>query len=431
MGLTHRNSNLSIAERRAKLLADIKRGKENDLAFVPETFVSITDAKRKYKLCDEDLQSLKGRAIVATKFGQEGIFYPLEDVESLKNSKINPVTADMIPENLIRRQLPRDFKTAGMFERLRKFAATWELPGHVGTREGHKGRPTYFYTKEVLKRELGLEVITEEMEEGIDYLEFSSVLIEARAELSHPPLALNVGSPSERAKRCYFREQVEHIGTRWSKNLVRRSSRCTVKQQRLESTTTDQLESQSSSGEQGSLATLNWQGSYYSSLSDSSQFSSEENSGQCCSISGTQESLWSYETQGSQSSPGTQGSKNSLVTHGSQNGLGTKGSRSTLGTQGSQSTPEKLGSQYSPGTQGSQYSPGTQGSQYSPGTQGSLYSPGVQRLRCSPGKEPSRIKPGILSSQSSSGSVGSGSQNNKWGHNSQSSSREQIPSETQ
>jgi len=390
---------------------------------------------------------LKASAIVATKLGQEGIFYPLEDIQSLKNSKINPVTADMVPENLIRRQLPRDFKTPGMFDRLRKFAATWELPGHVGTREGHKGRPTYFYTKEVLKRELGIEVITEEMKEGIDYLEFSSVLIEARAELNYPPLAINVGLPSERAKRCYFREQVEHIGTRWSKNLVRKSSRCTTKLQRLETTNTGQLESQSSSGDQRFEVSLNRKGSH-SSGSDGLQFSSKEHIDQCYySISGTQGNLWSYGTQGSQSSLKTQGSQSSLETQefqsslrtqGSQSSLRTQGSQSSSGTQGSQSSPGTQGSQYSPGTQGSQYSPGSQGSQSSPGTQGSQsshgtqgsqYSPGKPGSRCSlgtqgshqyspgtqgsqhrPGKESSRIKPGILSSKSSLGSVGMGSQ---------------------
>ena len=94
------------------------KGKENDLAFVPQKYVSMSEAMRKYKLSDDDLLPLKGTAIVATKYGQEGVFYPLEAIElrclyvkfylnnfsrSLKNSKPNPVTADMIPENLIRR----------------------------------------------------------------------------------------------------------------------------------------------------------------------------------------------------------------------------------------------------------------------------------------------------------------------------------------
>ena len=49
----------------------------------------------------------------------------------------------------LHRQLPRDFKTAGLFERLRPRASTWELPNHVGRGEGHKGRATFYYTKVV------------------------------------------------------------------------------------------------------------------------------------------------------------------------------------------------------------------------------------------------------------------------------------------
>jgi len=240
MGVTHRNSNLSITQRRAQLLADIKRGKGNDLAFIPENYVSISEVTRKFNLSDDDLLPLKGAAVVATRYGQEGVFYPLEEIESLNSSKINTVTADMIPENLIRRQLPRDSKFPGMFEKLRPFSSTWELPNHVGRREGHKGRPTYYYTQDVLKRELGLEVITKEMVEGIDYLEMTSVLIEVRAELSYPPLAINVGVPSDRARRCYFREQVEYIGTRWNKKLTRKSTRCAAVQKSLNSNTDQQ-----------------------------------------------------------------------------------------------------------------------------------------------------------------------------------------------
>ena len=124
----------------------------------------------------------------------------------------------------------------------------------------------------MLKEELGLEVITKEMVEGIDYLEMTrlfienindwkmwificSVLIEVRAELSYPPLAINLGVPSDRARRCYFREQVwwilpwkviniltqvDFIGTRWNKKLTRKSSRCAAVQKSIEPTTDHQ-----------------------------------------------------------------------------------------------------------------------------------------------------------------------------------------------
>ena len=41
----------------------------------------MSEAMRKYKLSDDDLLPLKGTAIVATKYGQEGVFYPLEAIE--------------------------------------------------------------------------------------------------------------------------------------------------------------------------------------------------------------------------------------------------------------------------------------------------------------------------------------------------------------
>ena len=43
--------------------------------------MSISEATRKFKLSDDDLLPLKGTAIVATKYGQEGIFYPLQEIE--------------------------------------------------------------------------------------------------------------------------------------------------------------------------------------------------------------------------------------------------------------------------------------------------------------------------------------------------------------
>ena len=56
-------------------------GKGNDLAFVPDKYISITEATRKFNLSDDDLLDLKSTAVVATKYGQEGIFYPVEKIE--------------------------------------------------------------------------------------------------------------------------------------------------------------------------------------------------------------------------------------------------------------------------------------------------------------------------------------------------------------
>ena len=61
--------------------SEVIAGKVNDLAFVPRGYVSLSDANRKYGLTDDELLPLKSSAIVATKFGQEGIFYPLKDIE--------------------------------------------------------------------------------------------------------------------------------------------------------------------------------------------------------------------------------------------------------------------------------------------------------------------------------------------------------------
>ena len=96
MGNTKRKSNLTINQRRKQLISDVKRGKqllfvlveysvllgkENDLAFVLSGYVSITEAKREFKLSEEDLVELDGCAIVATKYGQEGLFYPFADLQ--------------------------------------------------------------------------------------------------------------------------------------------------------------------------------------------------------------------------------------------------------------------------------------------------------------------------------------------------------------
>ena len=197
-----------------------------------------------------------------------------------------------------------------------------------------------------------------------------SVLIEVRAELSYPPLAINLGVPSDRARRCYFREQVwwkviniltqvNFIGTRWNKKLTRKSSRCAAVQKSIKPTTdhhqslsldptldqqslslditTDQLslglkttncqvslrldlqcsdhvwviwlqEPQSSSGEQCSQVSFDMQRSPGSSWSESFKFSSGCKESQISSGElSPQHSTLTSGPEGSQSSPETSG----------------------------------------------------------------------------------------------------------------------------
>ena len=55
--------------------------KKKDLAYVPTAYVSSTDATRKYKLTENELVGLDALAVVGTRYGQEGIFYPPEELQ--------------------------------------------------------------------------------------------------------------------------------------------------------------------------------------------------------------------------------------------------------------------------------------------------------------------------------------------------------------
>ena len=86
------------------------------------------------------------------------IFSKLADVKRGSN----PVTRNMIPEVrlrrfawfyhlrdpklLVNRQVPKHMFGEDYLDLLRPFSSTWNLPGHVGSRPGHKGKPTYFYS---------------------------------------------------------------------------------------------------------------------------------------------------------------------------------------------------------------------------------------------------------------------------------------------
>jgi len=206
MGKTKRTRNLQKNVRTMELKAELKNDPNRVVAYIPQTYVSRKEAFRTFKLTENDLDVLNHRAVLGEKRGQEGIFYPVGDLRMLALDKKEQSRIDekMIPESILARQIPKSYFDLDYLNRLRDY-------GVKGTRSGHKGRSTYFYTKEVIETELGFQVITSDLIEGKDYIKEKSVPVEITANLEVPPVCIWSGGSAGMIERCFLLPDVATI----------------------------------------------------------------------------------------------------------------------------------------------------------------------------------------------------------------------------
>jgi len=93
MGQSQASKNVKQRDIRAGLVERIRAGKNNDLVGVPTLpggvplYVSRKEALEKDHLSEQELKALEAHAIVATKKGQVGVFYPEPQIRVLKEQK--------------------------------------------------------------------------------------------------------------------------------------------------------------------------------------------------------------------------------------------------------------------------------------------------------------------------------------------------------
>jgi len=158
------------------------------------TMVSRKDAMRVWGFTEQDLRSLDNSAVLSVRRGQDGIFYTPIQLRSLRDhiSETSRLDRDMIPEVVIRRQIP---KSDLDLEHLRFFAKSGKLPGR-------KGPETYMYRKEDVQRCLAVEFITLEMR----------VPVHIQIEFPEPKYGLKLFGPLYGpSKLCYFGKDVAAI----------------------------------------------------------------------------------------------------------------------------------------------------------------------------------------------------------------------------
>merc|ERR1719186_2160144 len=155
-------------------------------------------------MSDKDLTLVDNSAYISSKWGQEGIFYPEAEMRALQQHlrDVSVVEPDMIPEVMIKRQVP---KRKLHLEQLRLLAVR-------GKRPGQKGRETFFYKKEDVEKCLKLKLISEHDREGTDFITFDKVSPILQLELPTPKLGMKVFCPVySQAQLCYFPPEVETI----------------------------------------------------------------------------------------------------------------------------------------------------------------------------------------------------------------------------
>jgi len=180
-----------------ELHSEVNREKRRCLAYIPEGFISRKSAMRDWKLSEKDLSGINQVAVSGAR-RQAGLFYPTDAVKQVADRKKaeSKIDETMIPESVIKSQVSRKMID---YTELRQ-------SGEYGTREGHLGRGTYFYKKEVLENTLDVKIIGPTDVLGVDYLPAKYVPAEVRGSLPSPKLALRGygDGPFSRAELCYF-----------------------------------------------------------------------------------------------------------------------------------------------------------------------------------------------------------------------------------
>lgn len=202
MAPTTRSYDVQKRESGEELVASLKQDPSRNLAYPPSSFVTRREAFRKWGLNYKDLEALSAVAYVTKNQGQEGVYYPEAEIRALKqhiedSAEVQP---DMIPEVMIRRQVP---KKKLKLEELRHM-------GVRGRKAGHKGRTTLYYKKKDVERCLDLKVITDKMQEGVDYILFKKVPAMLTLQLPSPSLGIKTyGQVYNQAQLYYFRPDVD------------------------------------------------------------------------------------------------------------------------------------------------------------------------------------------------------------------------------
>jgi len=225
MAKTKRTRNIARNTKAELLKEEIKRDPNRVLAYIPVTFVSRKCAFRSYKLTEDDLSNLNHVAVIGEKKGHDGIFYPLGDIRALAKNKEDwsMIDESMIPESMIRKQIPKNHFDTDYLKRFREF-------GVYGTRNGHKGKNTFFYTEDDIERELDLKVITCKMVEGKDYIKERSVPDDVLPALDPPYMCLWSDGSNGMIEPCFLGLDVEAILSNHKMEDVRRKSKRIMQQ---------------------------------------------------------------------------------------------------------------------------------------------------------------------------------------------------------
>eukprot|EP00092_Neocalanus_flemingeri_P108308 GFUD01139090.1.p1 GENE.GFUD01139090.1~~GFUD01139090.1.p1 ORF type:complete len:282 (+),score=73.54 GFUD01139090.1:41-886(+) len=205
MGASKRKRNVDCSERNHELVKEIKRDSNKVLKWVPAGYVSRKEAMRKHKLTEDDLKEINNLAVYAEKRGQGGLYYPPGEIRALvlHKSALNEVDENMISEATLVKQLKQRCDKEFM-EFVRRFAAR-------GSRSGHRGRMTHFYSVAVIEEHFRVKIISAESTEGEDFIRAQNVPVQVRVDLPVPPLCIWT-TATGRAERCFVEpDQIRKI----------------------------------------------------------------------------------------------------------------------------------------------------------------------------------------------------------------------------
>jgi len=212
MGKTKRERNIAQNIRREALLAEIKKEKRRILAYPPAGYITRTDAMRNFKLSEDDLTPINPEAVYSEKNGQGGIYYPVLDVEALelKKKEHTEIDKSMLSEAAILRQVPKSHFEPNYREGL----AGLRKLGVRGSRDGHKGKSTLFYSVETVETYLKVRVVLPTEVEGVDYMRMKNVPSEIQRDVANPVLSIWAEGSYGMAEFCFFDLQVSEIQAR-------------------------------------------------------------------------------------------------------------------------------------------------------------------------------------------------------------------------
>ena len=200
MAPSKRSYDLKKNQRTHELVSRLESEVKSMKAPLP-TMVPRRDAQRLWGFTEKDLKLLDSSAILSSKRGQRGIYYSELDLRALQDQidMSSLVEPDMIPEVVIKRQLPMKALNLDM---LRLFAIRGKQPRS-------KGKETFMYMKDEVERCLNVRFVTREMAEYVDYIHQDKVPRMLQLELPDPQYGVKLsGDVYCQAKLCYFGERI-------------------------------------------------------------------------------------------------------------------------------------------------------------------------------------------------------------------------------